>query len=378
MRNISICGSQFQLLATPPDIIKKLSLEGIDIFCGLIHTPDVTFDRNAPENASKVLIRKRAFSCNYRDKSFILKMAVKAPSNRFFTLGSEFVAEVVATGEEVTDLQIGDRVIENCCYPEPAAPGLRPGIPTNSGSREYQVFHQAQLLKIPAEMPDEVAAAFSIGGQTTYSMIRKLDLKPGANVLVTAAKSNTSLFAINALKQLDVNVYATSTSVRFEQQLKELGVKQLIQIDPTVSNWFTFDSIKEVCQETGGFDGIIDPFFDLHIGKVVPLLAPNRGKYITCGLYDQYSHITERPFEYHGMLGRDLFAYMMLHNLQIIGNCLGTTKDLQHALHDYATGQLAVVIDSVFTETQVKEFFERTYHDANRFGKVIYRYESGL
>lgn len=378
MRNISICGHQFQLLVTPPDSVGKLSLEGIDIFCGLIHTGDITFDPNAPENALKVLIRKRAFSCNYRDKAFILKMAVKAPSDRFFTLGSEFVAEVVAVGQDVTQLQIGDRVIGNCCYPEPAAPELRPGIPTNSGSKEYQVFHQAQLLKIPPEMPDEVAAAFSIGGQTTYSMIRKLDLKPGANVLVTAAKSNTSLFAINALKHLDVNIYATSTSLRFEPQLKDLGVKQLIQIDPTVSNWFNFDAIREIYKKTGGFDGIIDPFFDLHIGKVIPLLIPNRGKYITCGLYDQYSHITERPFEYHGMVGGELFTYVMMHNLQIIGNCLGTTEDLQRALRDYATGRLRVVIDSVFTGTQVKEFFERTYHDPDRFGKVIYRYESAL
>lgn len=376
MRNISICGSKLQHSLTLPNIVQAMHIDGIDVFCGLIHTKESEFDANVPKNKFNVLVKKRAFSCNYRDKNLILKTAVHVPEERFYTVGSDFVGEVVALGTEVTEFQVGDRVIGNNSYPDSGVVGLLPGVPTNNASKEYQSFHQAKLLKIPPEISDECAAAFSIGGQTTYSMIRKLDIEPGANVVVTAAKSNTSLFVINALKQHNVNLYATSTSRHFEQELKEMGVKQLIQVNPDDDDWLTSPDMLHIYQETGGFNYIIDPFFDLHIGKVISLFVPGfGGKYITCGLYEQYSQLTGNEFQYHGLQFSQILATMIVNNIDLIGNCLGTTKDLQQAIQDCATGRFPVVVDSVFTGNQIKDFFERTYNAKERFGKVIYRYE---
>jgi NADPH:quinone reductase-like Zn-dependent oxidoreductase len=376
MRNISICGSKLQSTLALPNIIQAMQIEGVDVFCGLIHTENPEFDAKDPEKKYQVLVRKVAFSCNYRDKNLILKTAVHAPEDRFYTVGSDFVGEVVDIGAGVSEFQVGDRVIGNNSYPDSGVVGLLPGVPTNNASKEYQSFHQAKLLKIPPEMSDECAAAFSIGGQTVYSMIRKLDIQPGANVLVTAAKSNTSLFVINALKQHNVNLYATSTSRQFEAELKEMGVKQLIQVNPDKDDWLTLPEMQQVYQETGGFNYIIDPFFDLHIGKVISLFVPMAGgKYITCGLYDQYSQFTGKEFEYHGLSFNRLLTIMMINNIYLIGNCVGTTEDLQKAIQDCATGRFPVVVDSVFTGNQIKEFFDRTYNDKKRFGKVIYRYE---
>ena len=376
MRNISICGSKLQHSLTLPNIVQAMQIDGIDVFCGLIHTKESEFDANVPKNKFNVLVKKRAFSCNYRDKNLILKTAVHVPEERFYTVGSDFVGEVVALGTEVTDFQVGDRVIGSNSYPDSGVVGLLPGVPTNNASKEYQSFHQAKLLKIPPEISDEWAAAFSIGGQTTYSMIRKLDIEPGANVLVTAAKSNTSLFVINALKQHNVNLYATSTSRHFEQELKEMGVKELIQVNPDDDDWLTSPDMLHIYQETGGFNYIIDPFFDLHIGKVLSLFVSGfGGKYITCGLYEQYSQLTGNEFQYHGLPFSQILGTMMVNNIYLIGNCLGTTKDLQQAIQDCATGRFPVVVDSVFTGNQIKDFFERTYNAKERFGKVIYRYE---
>jgi len=376
MRNISICGSKLQHSLTLPNIVQAMQIDGIEVFCGLIHTEESEFDAYVPKNKFNVLVKKRAFSCNYRDKNLILKTAVHVPEERFYTVGSDFVGEVVALGTEVTEFQVGDRVIGNNSYPDSGVVGLLPGVPTNNASKEYQSFHQAKLLKIPPEISDECAAAFSIGGQTTYSMIRKLDIEPGTNVLVTAAKSNTSLFVINALKQHNVNLYATSTSRHFEQELKKMGVKQLIQVNPDDDDWLTSPDMLHIYQETGGFNYIIDPFFDLHIGKVISLFVPGfGGKYITCGLYEQYSQFTGNEFQYHGLQFSQILATMMVNNIYLIGNCLGTTKDLQQAIQDCATGRFPVVVDSVFTGNQIKDFFERTYNAKDRFGKVIYRYE---
>lgn len=374
MRNIAICGRSFQSVSRSPAAIESFEMEGVSVLCGLVETPDVLFDRAAPENRDKVWVKIIAFSCNYRDKSLILQVATQGPSHSFYVIGSEFVGEVVDLGPDVTAFQIGDRVIGNGSYPKADVEGVPGGLPTNHGSKEYQAFHWAKLIRIPPEMPDEVAAAFPIGAQTTYSMIRKLNLQAGENVLLTAAKSNTSLFAINALKKHPVNVYATTTSMRFESELKKMGVQHLIQIDPKGSSFVEDETIKDLVLEIGGFDAVIDPFFDLHLGKAVEVMASG-GRYVTCGRHDQYSQFIGKDLGHPGWNMGRVMTMLMMNNLQIIGNCIGQTKDLRRAIEDYAAGDLDVVIDSVFSGQQVTAFLDRTYNDKGRFGKVIYKYD---
>ncbi|NET33073.1 MAG: zinc-binding alcohol dehydrogenase family protein [Cyanothece sp. SIO1E1] len=374
MRTISICGNNVKNLIHTPSFVSHFTTSGISVNCGLIHTQNLTFDRQAPEHYDQVLVKVRAFSCNYRDKALILRAATHDGANRFSAVGSEFVAEVVDCGVGVRELRPGDRVIGNNAYPDSGVAGLLPGVATNHGSREYQIFHQAKLIKIPPEMPDAVAAAFSIGGQTTYSMIRRLQLQPGETVLVTAARSNTSLFAINALRHRDVKVYATTTSPQFTAQLQALGVKRVIPVILNDDEWIKPELVEEIQQEVGRFNCIFDPFFDLHIGKMMVALDVG-GRYITCGLYDQYADVTGQDFQYRGMSINEILSVAMIRNLQIMGNCIGLKADLEQAIQDYVHGKLEVVIDSVFQGDQVKEFFERTYNAKDRFGKVVYQYD---
>lgn len=372
MRNVAICGSHIPRMNPLNLSIETVEMEGVPVIAGLIRTADATFAADTPENRRQVLVRTRAFSCNYRDKALILAMATRGAPAGFYVVGSEFMGEVVVVGEEVRDLQVGDRVIPNGQWP--GRDGVRGGLPTNHASREYQSFHPAHLLKIPAEMSDTVAAAFTIGAQTSYSMIRRLALPPGSNVLVTAAKSNTSLFVIQALRRHPVNVYATTTSPRYAAELRALGVKEVVEIEPTLAHFGEHARLRQLTKETGGFDAVIDPLFDIHLGKVMSILTIG-GRYITCGFYDQHGALTGQTFSPQGSALRAVMEAAMLKNISLIGNCLGTTEDLQAALRDYAAGTLTVQIDSVIEEGQVGTFLRRTYTDPTRFGKVVYRYE---
>jgi NADPH:quinone reductase-like Zn-dependent oxidoreductase len=374
MRSIAICGDNVASIVSEPSFVTDIEMNGVPILCGLIHTDAPIFDASNPANAAKVFVRIRAFSCNYRDKAMIFTTATQSTPNRFNAVASEFVGEVMAVGAAVTDLQVGDRVIGNNTYPNSGVPGVLAGVPSNHSSKEYRIFHQAKLIKIPSTMPDEVAAAFSIGAQTTYSMLRKLQIQEGENILVTAAKSNTSLFAIQALKQYNVNVYAMSTTRRFETELLAMGVKQLIQIQPDQEDWIEPQIASQLWQEIEGFDCIIDPFFDVHFLKLFPTLKPG-GRYTTCGLYDQYSHLIQQKFEDQEIGIRELLIPVMINNLQIIGNCIGLKEDLERAIADYSAGKFSVTIDSVFTDNQVADFFNRTFNHPERFGKVVYRYD---
>ena len=99
------------------------------------------------------------------------------------------------------------------------------------------------------------------------------------------------------------------------------------------------------------------------------------GRYITCGLYNQHLEYTSRSCASIPKLDRSTIAMILMKNLTIMGNCIGTTADLENALCDYSNGRLNVVIDSVFRGTQVAEFFERSFSAPDRLGKVVYRFE---
>ena len=72
---------------------------------------------------------------------------------------------------------------------------------------------------------------------------------------------------------------------------------------------------------------------------------------------------------------REIVTRIMIENVHLIGNCLGVTKDLENALHDYASGRFNICLDSAFTGGQIGEFFTRTYNHGDRFGKVVYCYD---
>jgi NADPH:quinone reductase-like Zn-dependent oxidoreductase len=373
MRNFAICSHDVRMSQSHNPTMQSLTIEGAAVHCAIIETPEPRFDPHEPNQGRHVLVRVKAFSCNYRDKALILRMAMSGRDNAFYSIGSEFVAEVIAAGADVSDLAPGDRVIGNNAYPDSGVPGVLPGVPTNHGSREFQVLHRAKLARIPSKMPDTVAAAFSIGAQTTYSMIRRLALSAGDPVLVTAAKSNTSLFAISALRHHDGDVYAVSTSERFADELSDLGVKELVIADPSLQPLASYPQLAAIIGRTGGFAGVIDPYCDLYLPHMPPIMAIG-GRYITCGAYDQYLALVGRsrkpiPVE----LGQLPFL-VMFKNISLIGNCIGTEDDLQRAIADYAVGRLPVRVDRIYGGADTGEFLDRTYNAPDRFGKVVYVY----
>ncbi|MEH1830133.1 MAG: zinc-binding alcohol dehydrogenase family protein [Nostoc sp.] len=374
MRNFAICGSRFSELKNAEDLIEGITLENILVYCGLVHTQKPDFVADSPSHRDKVLVRKRAFSCNYRDKSLILKMATRGPDPSFYVVGSEFVGEVVAVGADVKDLCIGDRVIGDNHYPGTKIVEVAPGIPSNQGSKEYQIFHPVKLMQIPAKMPDEVAAAFGLGAQTSYSILRRLKIVNGDRILVTAARSNTSLFVIQALQQYDVRIYATTTSHEFIPKLEQMGVETAVLIDPTLENWQDDPILSAIALRVGGFSAVVDPFFDLHLGRVISLMAAD-ARYITCGFHNQYSQFTGKPFEYCGQPFGAVLTAVMLNNLHIMGNCLGQSDDLKAAIQDYVSGKFKPIIDTVFSGDQIGVFLNRTYNASDRFGKVVYSYQ---
>jgi hypothetical protein len=97
------------------------------------------------------------------------------------------------------------------------------------------------------------------------------------------------------------------------------------------------------------------------------------GRYVTCGLAGQYP-TPGRQFSHESPDLRQAIGEAVLKNIQIVGNCLGTTADLQHAIAAYRAGDFSVVVDTVFHGKHPLEFLQRSFTDGNRFGKVVFSY----
>ena len=192
--------------------------------------------------------------------------------------------------------------------------------------------------------------------------------------MVTDGNVNTFLFIINALKGRDIHICATSTSSCWESEIRALGVKEFVLIDPALESFSRNQKLNDIIAKAGPFEYVCDPFFDIHLGKVVELMAPG-ARYITCGLFDQYLSFIGEESHYSGLDLRRILGWVLVNNLQIIGNCLGQTKDLSAAIQDYASGSFNVVVDSVFQGGNVADFLNQTYNAKDRFGKVVYRYD---
>ncbi len=317
----------------------------------------------------EVAVKILAFSCNYRDRSLMLtfnqKCRAYANSNQMFysSFGSDFVASVVKVGFEVSNFQVGDRVIPDCTYPQ-RIESERKGVPTNFASQRIQKFEVNQLIKIPDSMPNDVAAGFSIASQTVYSMIRKANIKGGENVVVTSATSNTSLALISALKAKNVHIYAMTKNLLFKTELLDMGVKEVISFDKIIN--------KNKPQINRDIDVVFDPFFDLHFNFLVYYLR-DFGRYIYCGMYMQnkaFDKLIDKNDNFFNS-----FTYSIMKNISIIGNCLGNKNDLENAISDFIGCSYKIVIDSVYNENNIKLFLEKSFSLKRRFGKVLYCYE---
>jgi NADPH:quinone reductase-like Zn-dependent oxidoreductase len=375
MRNVAVFGARNRPVARALSVSGSVLIDGVRFRCGVVRTPDVAFDPAAAANRFRVLVRVRAASCNYRDRGLIAALR-HADAGRFFTVGSEFVAEVAAVGEGVTTLRPGDRVVANYHYEGlPELPGgVRAGVPTNQATKEWQSFHERQLRRVPASMPDEVAAAFALNAQTAYGMVRRLEVRPGANALVTSAASNTSLAILNALRGRGVDVYAATSSEQAVPRLLALGARDVVVVGRGRAGFADDRALGEVLRAAGGADYVLDPFFDLHIARALELLNPF-GKYVTCGLAAQTHHAARAAgVDAPEPLGA-IAVQLIMKNLTVLGNCVGLTEDLDRALRDYDAGRLDPVVDSVFAGDDVGAFLDRTFNDPARFGKVVYRYD---
>src|SRR5690606_17463484 len=109
-------------------------------------------------------------------------------------LGTELAGEVAAVGSRVTRFAVGDQVV--------AYPGARMG-----GHAEYTCMSQdGAVVRKPANLTWEQAAALSFGGTPALVFLRKAELKEGERVLVNGASGAVGTAAVQLAKHFGAHV----------------------------------------------------------------------------------------------------------------------------------------------------------------------------
>lgn len=148
----------------------------------------------AVPGSGEVLLKQTAIGLNFIDTYYRSGLyAQPLPSS----LGSEGAGEILAIGEGVTHLKVGDRV----AY---ASGPL-------GAYAEARVMPASVLVRLPDAIDDRRAAAMMLQGMTVEYLIRRLyPVQRGETVLLHAAAGGVGLIAAQWLKHLGATVIGTA------------------------------------------------------------------------------------------------------------------------------------------------------------------------
>ena len=202
----------------------------------------------------QVLIKLRSLSLNYRDL-----MVVKGLYNPKLPLPlipfSDGVGEVVAVGEGVTRVNIGDRVagiffqkwLAGELTAEKAESALGGAI--EGMLAEYVVLHEDGVVRVPEHLTDEEAASLPCAAVTAWNaLFTSGGLKAGDIVLIQGT-GGVSIFALQFALLAGARVIATSSSDEKLERVLQLGASDGINYKQTP------DWSKKVRELTAG-DGV--------------------------------------------------------------------------------------------------------------------------
>jgi NADPH2:quinone reductase len=180
-----------------------------------------------------------------------------------FVPGNEIAGEVVALGDGVTNLSVGQRI---------ATGGSRGGF------AEYCVAIAANAVPIPDSLPYPEATNFPTLYPTAYGALKwKADLRPGEVLLVHGAGGGSGLTGIEVGKAMGATVIASAGGADKLAAAKDVGADHLI-------DYRSEDLRTRVLELTGGrgADVIYDPVGGDAFAASLRCIAPE-GRLIPMG-----------------------------------------------------------------------------------------------
>lgn len=345
---------------TPAAVVKALtisahgSLDRVEL--ASVPTPEL-------RRPTDVRVRVRAAALNHLDL-FVVEGLPGVSITPGWILGADATGIVESVGAEATGVAVGDRVVINpglsdgtCEYCRAGEQSLCVryrimGEHVPGSIAEYVVVPATNVRVIPAGIPDDVAASFTLSTLTAWRMVvTRARVQPGEDVLIQGIGGGVAIAALQICKLIGARVWATSRSDAKLSRARELGADEMLLNDGRGVG-------RTIRERTGkrGVDVVIDDVGAATWKDSLTALG-RRGRLVTCGG-------TSGP-----MLETDV-RRLFWNQWTIMGSTMGNDSELDAIVEELRQGRLHPPIDSVYPIERGRQAFERLA-SAERFGKVV-------
>jgi len=322
-------------------------MRGIKIFSNSLDTPLqwVEFPEPIPA-AHQVLIKVAAAGVNRPD--LLQRQGLyPPPTGASEILGLEVAGTVVATGENVTNLNTGDKVC---------------ALVSGGGYAEYCVAEAVCCLPIPSQLSFVQAAALPEAYFTVWSNVfARAGLLPGESLLVHGGGSGIGTTAIQLAKAFAAQVYVTAGSQEKCERCLALNADAAI-------NYQQQDFVEYVDSLTAGKG--VNVILDMVAGDYFP-------RNLKCLAVE--GRLVQIAIQHGATSEINLWAVMQK-RLTITGSTLRIREtafkaDIAGQLQQkvwplLADGRISPVIDSVFPLAEAEQAHARMISNQH-FGKII-------
>ncbi len=226
--------------------------------------PEVLKVQESPDPSAgpgQVRIRVKAAGINFADLMARLGLYPDAPKIPC-VVGYEVSGVVDQVGPDTVGFAVGDRVF---------------GMPHFGGYSDTVVLPAAQVLRMPAKMTFEEAAAIPVVYLTAHHMLLYTGtLRPGMKVLVHSAAGGVGLAAIDLLRAHDCEIIGTASPGKHEF-LRERGVQHCVDSGGDVQA-----AVRAIVGGDGKLDVVCNPVGGKSWKQDYALLGPG-GRLICFG-----------------------------------------------------------------------------------------------
>ncbi|MEP6986189.1 MAG: zinc-binding dehydrogenase, partial [Chloroflexota bacterium] len=265
-------------------------------------------------------------------------------------LGAEMVGEVVAVGEKVTDVKVGDKVVSTAL----------------GGYADYLTVRSRFAMPVPDASPEVLALVVS-GVTAALGLNTVGDMQTGETVLVTAAAGGTGQFAVQLAKLAGNTVIGTCSSDDKAELLKALGCDRVIN--------YKKEDVGAVlkAEYPRGIDLIYESVGGTMFDTCVENLAV-RGRLVIIGYISEYMStpdLVTQPRIYRILLSKSasLRSMFLLHFIRQV------PEEMAKLIALYQSGKLKVEVDPKHFQgiEQAADAVEYL-HTGKSTGKVVVKF----
>ena len=327
--------------------------------------------------ADEVVFKVKAAALNYNDIWGMRGAPVPVPLPHIS--GSDAAGDVIAVGEDVKNIKVGDKVVSHSnmsCRVCKACTdgrefdcvnrviwGFQTG-PNWGAFSEITHLPEVNISKIPQGVSYDEAAAASMTLLTSWHMlVGRAKIRPGQTVLIMGGGSGVGSFGIQIAKLYNCDVIATASPDKLDKCL-ELGAD--FAVDHRKEDWYKevraiSKELAKKKDEAPGIDVSFDHIGQTHWNQQLTLLKYG-ATLVSCGATTGYDAKTD-------------LRHVFFKGTNILGSTQGTKAELDQGLYWMGQGKIKAAIDSVYSFEQAAEAHTKMLTGKGLFGKILMKPE---